>query len=379
LIQLNKTQLVLSFICLAALRIAIGAHFFDQGHQKIRSGNFDASGFLKSAKGPFAAQFHSMVPDYEGKISLCYNPLKEGNNKIDPTDTLEIWEEYKNFVVQELMNEEKRLVDSRQRWQDRLADAEPGSDNYLILDKQYRDAEKKILAIRKSRKLGSANLILKNYSDLLKDYLTVNEEEINYYFEGESRLQGFRRDYEIANVESTDSEITEDRERTRRMEQAAKNVNLLREQVDTIASDRKSKVAEWLGTIDGLWKGFEFDLLDMVPLENEKKKELGIVYPTDSASMSFMNNAIPYFDMTVGVLLIIGLFTRTAASAAGLFLVSILMTQAAILGEGSTPLGILYLIETCAVFVLAATCAGRYAGCDYFINAIIKKIFPPKD
>ncbi len=379
MIQLNKTQLVLSFICLAGLRIVIGLHFFDQGHQKIQGGGFDASGFLKAAKGPFAEHFHAMVPDHDGKIRLCYDPLKEGSNKIDPSGTLNVWETYKNYVVDQLIKEEKRLVDLRQRMRVKLEKVDPTTDEYVVFNDQYRSAEEKILAIRDSRKTGAANLIFTAYSDMLQDYLAANEEEINYYFIGESRLEGFERDYEIAEVDESLSGVDEDSVRTRKMKKAADNVNLLRQQVETISYDRKKVLAGWLAEIDGFWAGFQSELLSMVELSDAKRAELRLQTPSDSSMMTFMNGAIPYFDMTIGVLLIAGLFTRFAAMGAGLFLVSVLMTQAAILGEGSTPLGILYLIETCAAFVLAATCAGRCAGLDYFIHAIARKIFPPKN
>lgn len=379
MIQLNKTQLVLSFICLAGLRIVLGLHFFDQGHQKIQGSGFDASGFLKAAKGPFAEHFHAMVPDYDGRIRLCYEPTEEGNNKIDTSGTLKIWEGYKNFVVESLIKEEKRLVDLRKRMKTKLGKVETGSDEFVVLSNQYKFAEETILAIRDSRKYGTANRILKDYSDLLNEYLAANEEEINYYFQGETRLEGFNRDYEISDVDDSLSETAADAVRTKKMKAAAGNVNLLRQQVETISYDRKKVLGGWLAEVDGLWTGLQSDLLAMVDLDDSLQAKLKLETPTDSAMMTFMNGAIPYFDITIGVLLIVGLFTRFAAMGAGLFLVSVLMTQAAILGEGSTPLGILYLIETCAAFVLAATCAGRYAGLDYFIHAIATKIFPPKN
>ena len=213
----------------------------------------------------------------------------------------------------------------------------------------------------------------------MNEYLNANEEEINYYFQGETRLEGFNRDYEIADIDDSLSESEADAARTRRMKAAAGKVNLLRQQVETISYDRKKVLGGWLAEVDGLWTGFESELLAMVDLNDSLRAKLKLKTPTDSSMMTFMNGAIPYFDVTIGVLLIVGLFTRFAAMGAGLFLVSVLMTQAAILGEGSTPLGILYLIETCAAFVLAATCAGRYAGLDYFIHAIATKIFPPKN
>ena len=375
--QLNKFQIVVSFLFLAALRITIGFHFFDQGHQKYRQGGFDSTGFLKAAKGPFAPLFQNMIPDADGRIRLCYDPLKEGSNKIDARKTLEIWEQYKNFIVDELIKEEARLVRRREQTRIRLESMDPASEPYLIANSLYKRDEQTILAIRAARAGGDANRIFRKYSEQLEYFLSANEEEINYYFLGEDRLDGFQRDFVSTNTDST-SDSGKDEVRDSRMKQAAKKVNLLREQVETIKYDRISAAAGWLATIDSYWEGFGHELLHLANLSDAQKVALKLDKPSESESIQLINRIIPYFDMSVGLLLILGLFARTAALAAGGFLLSILMTQPAILGEASAPTTILYAIEMFAAFVLFATCAGRYAGLDYFIHAGLRRILKPE-
>ena len=146
---------------MAALRIVVGFHFFDQGHQKYRQGGFDSTGFLKYAKGPFAPLFHSMVPDYDGKIRLCYDPDQKGVNKINSQKTLAIWQTYKNFVVDELIKEEERLVERRERTRERIAKLSPDSEEYLVENTLYQRDEKTILAIRHQlSQLFSAGLMV---------------------------------------------------------------------------------------------------------------------------------------------------------------------------------------------------------------------------
>ena len=133
-----------------------------------------------------------------------------------------------------------------------------------------------------------------------------------------------------------------------------------------------------MATIDSYWEGFEHELLHLANLSDAQKVALKLDKPSESESIQLINRIIPYFDMSVGLLLILGLFARTAALAAGGFLLSILMTQPAILGEASAPTTILYAIEMFAAFVLFATCAGRYAGLDYFIHAGLRRILKPE-
>ncbi|MEC9092943.1 MAG: TQO small subunit DoxD [Planctomycetota bacterium] len=377
LVQLNKFHIVSAFLFLAALRIAVGFHFFDQGHQKYRQGGFDSTGFLKYASGPFAPLFHSMVPDYDGKIRLCYDSTQGGVNKINSQKTLEIWKTYKNYIVEELIKEEKRLLKRREETKSRIEKLSSDSEDYLVEKTLYQRDEKIILAIRKSRQSGEANRVLQEFAERLEYFLAVNEEEINYYFLGAERLDGFRRDYDMTNAD-TASESSQESYRKSRMKKAANKVPLLRDQVKTIGSERSSAANGWLATIDGLWEGFEFELLSMVPLDSSRTQELRLVKPSESGSIALINRIIPYFDMTVGGLLILGLFTRLASLAAGCFLVSVLMTQPAILGEAAVPTTILYLIEMFAAFVIFATCAGRYAGLDYFVHSGLKRIIKPE-
>jgi uncharacterized membrane protein YphA (DoxX/SURF4 family) len=82
---------------------------------------------------------------------------------------------------------------------------------------------------------------------------------------------------------------------------------------------------------------------------------------------------IPWFDLIVGSLLILGLFSRLASLAGAGFLLSVLATQppwvpdVVTSGPGSV---YLYVIEFAALLVIFATCAGRNFGVDYFIHAI---------
>lgn len=372
LIQLNKFHIVVSFICLAALRIAIGFHFFDQGHQKFQEGGFDSTYFLQAADGPFAPLYHNALPDYDGKIRLCFDPLQEGRNKINPETTLKVWEAYKNYIVDQLINLEDQLVRPRAKRKDQIETMDPESEEYLIAVAQFEQEEKLILAIRESRKYGSANRIFEDYKSRLINYFAANEEEINYHFLTEDRLDGFQRDFQSTKPDAAG--MAADNERENRMKQAAENVNRLRDQIDSIESDRKKAAAAWLAAIEGLWEGFEMELLNMVPLDDETQARLALSKPYESETISMVNRIVPYFDTTIGILLIVGLFTRLAAFAGGAFLISILMSQSAILGEFAAPTTILYLIETLAIFTIFATCAGRYAGLDYFIHAAWTKI-----
>jgi uncharacterized membrane protein YphA (DoxX/SURF4 family) len=67
----NRFQIgLLGVIALVLLRVTIGWHFVTQGMEKYRDGNFSSRGYLSQAKGPFAEEFHKLIPDYDGRERL---------------------------------------------------------------------------------------------------------------------------------------------------------------------------------------------------------------------------------------------------------------------------------------------------------------------
>lgn len=64
-------------LAIVLLRFGIGYHFYMEGASKVRDGNFKSEGFLKSAEGPLAGQFHDLIWDYDGKVRLDQKGLKK--------------------------------------------------------------------------------------------------------------------------------------------------------------------------------------------------------------------------------------------------------------------------------------------------------------
>jgi uncharacterized membrane protein YphA (DoxX/SURF4 family) len=81
-------------------------------------------------------------------------------------------------------------------------------------------------------------------------------------------------------------------------------------------------------------------------------------------SVRLVDKVIPIFDMSVGILLILGLLTPIAGLAAGIFLASVVLTQFP--GAPGTLPTYYQAIEMVACFVIAFADAGRFAGLDFF-------------
>ncbi len=146
----------------------------------------------------------------------------------------------------------------------------------------------------------------------------------------------------------------------------------VRDDVASLRSQRTEIDAKWVGLarpiladIDRVIAGYENDLDAIASAEQRRaggKLYLNLpskgILPTRT-----VDKIIPIFDMSVGILLILGLLTPIAATLAGFFLVSVILTQYPG-SEGAVPT-YFQAVEAAACFFLAASDSGRYAGLDF--------------
>ena len=155
-------------------------------------------------------------------------------------------------------------------------------------------------------------------------------------------------------------------------------VDALRDQIDQIEREMSKKVTPWLASIDLMWQGLETDLNELATPEQAKRGWLTLPRPARRPPFDtiFINQVIPYFDLVVGILLVLGLFTRLTSLAAAGFLAMIVATQWPG-APGALP-AYYQIIEMVGALVLAAVGAGRFAGLDFLLHALWVRVFPPK-
>ncbi len=166
-------------------------------------------------------------------------------------------------------------------------------------------------------------------------------------------------------------------ERIRKMERdpAREQVSSLRGQRESIRRERQAKLQPTLNQIDQIWKNYE---VAQNALATAKQKQAHPpIYlrkpPTGFIDTSIINWLVPYFDIAIGLCLLLGLFTPLAALAAAGFLGSVFLSQYPPLAGPSS--SYYQLIECMACLVLAGTAAGRFAGLDYFLHLIVRKVW----
>lgn len=204
------------------------------------------------------------------------------------------------------------------------------------------------------KQTAAAKKILDDYTARYKWVIGTNADEIEQY-----RNSLVRRD--------------ENRKQSARAALAS-----LRAHDARIEAERQQLIGPLLSTIDKMWKDLENSLNNLATTEQWKRHgrlAIGKVgrRPMDS---EFVDRFIPYFDLAVGICLVLGLFTRPAAIAGGLFLLTVCASQWPG-AEGAAPI-FYQAIEMVALFALAAVGAGRFAGLDYVFGGLRGYCCPPR-
>jgi hypothetical protein len=154
----------------------------------------------------------------------------------------------------------------------------------------------------------------------------------------------------------------------------------LRDGVDSLGGQRETIRREWMGKVSGplkqideIWDNYQKEQNAIAtPGQRNSNGDLAIGKPrTNHIDTSIIDGLLPYFDIAVGLMLLLGLFTPIAGLAAGVFLFSVFLSQYPP-ATGTTSSNY-QLIESMACFAVASTGAGRFAGLDYFLHLWIRK------
>jgi uncharacterized membrane protein YphA (DoxX/SURF4 family) len=137
----------------------------------------------------------------------------------------------------------------------------------------------------------------------------------------------------------------------------------------------RQEVGVWLAGLKATQQGYQNALASLLTPEQLRQGDLPVAW----TRLDLINFAVTYGLTAIGLCLLLGLFTRPAAIAGGLFMFSVVLTQPAwptIYPPDLPVVGHALLInkdfvEMIALFTLAATAVGRWGGLDYFVENFV--------
>lgn len=149
----------------------------------------------------------------------------------------------------------------------------------------------------------------------------------------------------------------------------------LRGQREEIRKEWTLKIAPGLEQINMISENYE-TAQNAIATDKQIEERLPLELRLPATRMldtSRLDRIVPYFDTVIGVCLLLGLFTPAAALAAAGFLGSVFLSQyPPAPGPGST---YYQMIECAACLAVAGTGAGRFAGLDFFLHLIVRKVW----
>ncbi len=195
-----------------------------------------------------------------------------------------------------------------------------------------------------------ADDIVSRYASRLDNYLKSIDPDVQEYFLEVQRLQEARQD------------------RTR-------SVPFQRSRIAEKADELWGKAQPWLTGVRTLSVHLENDLQAVA---TEAQRSRGPLPIPDRSKPVLIDTTIKFLVLIVGILLILGLFTRLAAAGGILFLCSVISTQPPWVESANTQFFYYQLVEVLALFVLFVFAAGRFGGLDYLIHGLYRRCCPPK-
>jgi uncharacterized membrane protein YphA (DoxX/SURF4 family) len=136
--------------------------------------------------------------------------------------------------------------------------------------------------------------------------------------------------------------------------------------------------APWIAQVRNIERGLNADLRRI--LNAEQVEDPAVVAQYDSlladkkdVQLHRINVAVTCLIIGVGVCLMLGLFTRLASLGGIAFLVSVIATQPPWVVGADTTVFYYQLVEIAGLLVLFASAAGRWAGLDFIIRALLGK------
>ena len=224
------------------------------------------------------------------------------------------------------------------------------------------------------RDIEQSKLLMAIYRDQVAQHYEFDEKQIAKAQENYASAVA-QQEWILADNQQDLEEYDLGRERLAKLasDPVRDGVSSLKGQRETIRRERDAKLKPTLAAIDKVWATYQTAQNSIATRDQQDQYGTLEFAKPPGLHTGTIDKLIPYFDIAIGICLLLGLFTPVAALAAAGFLGSVFLSQfPPTTGPGSSNY---QLIECMACLVLAGTAAGRFAGLDYFLHLIIRKSY----
>jgi uncharacterized membrane protein YphA (DoxX/SURF4 family) len=335
------------------LRLTIGWHFFREGTKKVEYDRHDGGlrmvvsadkELLDQAKGPLAPLYlaHSKS-DHEWRTKLA---TPRENAPLTDTQL----EEQKKWASEYA----KRRDEARQAGTEIPVEFPPdsaASDWAEQVKQDLKTAVNRFAAISgvSAEQKAAAEKALATRLDELANYIRGEEKDIAEYRHELWRLADWRESPE------------------------AEQVPFVKQRIATKTGETSAALNGWREGVSQIEDRLHDDLRSLLTDDQRAQDATlaaveGAMADPNQAKLDFINKLATFVTIGVGVCLILGLFTRTAAIIGALFLLGVILSQPFWIPSAAPTM--FQSVEIPALLVLAGTGAGRWAGMDGCLGAL---------
>ncbi len=315
------------------LRLLTGWHFYNEGVKKL-DGSFSSAGFLRTAKGPFAPLFRSMVKGPYGAHVDLARPVEIGTRPEEQQAAIDSWTIDYGKRARQAIKDGNPLPND-------IDSAVPGSEWVGNIASSWDEG------LQRLGRLGVDE-------DLAAELGSIRDaklgEVVNY-------LHGVAA--EIDDLQHEEWRLHELREESGLGSPAP----FQHERIEAKANEVWATMQPWIASV----KVIEDDFVNEV---SHAVDEAGISGNRVESALA-ERSMLGWIDFLVtcvvlgsGICVFLGLFTRVAALLAAGFLLSLIMTQPPWVVGADLNAFFNWSIELAAFLVLAAIGAGQWAGLD---------------
>jgi len=346
LMRHNKYKIgFLAAVALVGLRVGLGYHFFKEGYSHYLDPKWSSEPFRKAAKGPLAWFFTDPIDDFHGWSKLVLHPAK------DPSL------EKKDDKAKD------KKVDAPK------VDAKPDADQakldkvkshawygwWLQVSADWNAWQRDI-----GQHYGYTAEQKEQVAVLTKESLYKLDDALAAY---EPDIRAYQHElYRNEKIGSTPlgQEVPF---MTKRLADRTKDPST---EKGVFGVD--AKPAAWMADAKQVEKEFQAAVIAIANADQQKKFGRPVPEPN---SVQKMDQFVTYSLIAIGICLMAGFLTPLAGLGGAGFLLSIVVSQPPWLPD--TIPTYYQWIEILGLLLLAASCAGRFAGLDYFIAACCGK------
>jgi hypothetical protein len=225
-------------------------------------------------------------------------------------------------------------------------EAGPATDALINgIGDSWRDYRKDLAAHYKLSEEQSkeADAILKRRQGQLDDWRSEHQDAINDYLHEWNRL---------------------DRARA---EKSALEVPYQKQRIAAELAKRNAEANGWLAELFAMEQSYKGELRGL--LTDEQQNEPPLEEPRQPLQQ--IDTVMKYGILTIGVCLLLGLFTRLACILGAAFLLSVVLTQPFWVSDAQPTFN--QFVEMFALLALATTAVGRWGGLDFFIHRLFAR------